>query len=121
MNESHIIQLDHLNAEHRILKARYEHRGQQMRQLIKWIFLSPLLGIAIGAFGMIYFELPKPQPVVHVEKHIQPAMNDQRVKELRFALQKLERLKDVHEATLREAATNQGEIQQMVERLGVEK
>ena len=44
---------------------------------------------------------------------------NQRVKELRFSLQKLERLKDVHDATLREAATNQGEIREMVEKLGV--
>ena len=86
---------------------------------IKTGVLSLLFGMALGAFVMVYFEKPTPQPVVHVETCMQPALNDQRVHELRFSLQKLERLKDVHDATLREAATNQGDIRQMVERLEV--
>lgn len=74
--------------------------------IVKYSLLSLLFGMALGAFGMVYFEQPK------------PVTNDQRVKELRFSLQKLERLKDVHDASLREAATNQGEIRQMVNNLG---
>ncbi len=86
--------------------------------IVKYSLLSLVFGMALGAFGMVYFETPKPQPVVHVETRVHPTMNDQRVKELRFSLQKLERLKDVHDATLKEAATNQGDIRQMVKALG---
>jgi hypothetical protein len=77
--------------------------------VVKYSFLSLLFGMTLGAFGMVYFETPK------------PVTNAQRVKELRFSLQKLERLKDVHDATLKEAATNQGDIRQMVKALEVEK
>lgn len=89
--------------------------------IVKYSLLSLVFGMALGAFGMVYFEQPKPQPVVHVETRLHHAANDQRVKELRFSLQKLERLKDVHDATLKEAVTNQGEIREMVERLEVGK
>jgi hypothetical protein len=86
-----------------------------------------ICGVFLGSGAMLWLMVevyegkPKPQPVVVVEQCIQPAMTDQRVKELRFSLQKLERLKDVHDATLREAATNQGDIRQMVKALEVEK
>lgn len=95
-----------------------------------------LFGVCAGAVGMIWLheQQPKPKPVVTVEQDgasvtarmpqvAQQARDaapptDQRVKELRFSLQKLERLKAVHDATLREAATNQGDIRQMVNNLG---
>lgn len=83
-----------------------------------------ICGTFLGAGAMLWLMVevyegkPKPQPVVHVETCMNPERNDQRVKELRFSLQKLERLKDVHDATLREAATNQGDIRQMVNNLG---
>ena len=97
------------------LKRTQEELGRHSKlaraRTIKAIVLSLVFGMALGAFGMVYFQTPKPQPIT----------NDQRVKELRFSLQKLERLKDVHDATLREAATNQGEIRQMVKALGVGK
>ncbi|MEQ1844272.1 MAG: hypothetical protein ABL983_01690 [Nitrospira sp.] len=113
--------------------------------IVKYSLLSLVFGIALGAFGMVYFEKPKPQPVVaggsvqfyykykdpesgcvSYKKDGKPGMacpplTDQRVKELRFSLQKLERLKDVHDATLKEAAMNQGEIRQMVKALEVGK
>lgn len=102
--------------------------------VVKYSFLSFVFGIALGAFGMVYFEQPKDKPVAKVEREITGAVSeanklyatplttpltDQRVKELRFSLQKLERLKDVHDATLKEAATNQGDIREMVKALEV--
>ena len=84
------------------------HGKMALARTVKASSLSLVFGIALGAFGMVYLEPPKPQPV----------SNDQRVKEMRFALQKLERLKDVHDATLKEAATNQGDIRQMVKASG---
>lgn len=86
-----------------------------------------ICGTFIGAGAMLWLMVeayegkPKLQPVVRVETRMHPAPDDQRVKEMRFALQKLERLKDVHDTTLREAATNQGDIRKMVERLEVMK
>lgn len=104
------------------LKRTQEELGRHgtlaRARIIKASVLSLSFGMALGAFGMVYFEQPKAQPVVHVETRLHRAANDQRVKELRFSLQKLERLKDVHDATLKEAATNQGDIRQMVKALG---
>lgn len=97
------------------LKRTQEELGRHSKlarvRTMKASVLSLVFGMALGAFGMVYFEQPKAQSV----------SNDQRVKELRFSLQKLERLKDVHDATLREAATNQGDIRQMVKALEVGK
>jgi hypothetical protein len=106
------------------LKRTQEELGRHgtlaRARTIKTGVLSLLFGMALGAFGMVYFEQPKVQPVGKTEVFLQWP-TDQRVKELRFSLQKLERLKDVHDATLREAATNQGEIRQMVKALEVGK
>mgnify|MGYP001600417206 CR=1 FL=1 len=106
--------------------------GNDAVSIVKYSALSLVFGMCLGAFGMVYVEQPKPQPVVDVLSlksgncetgqtwSVGPA-NNQRVKELRFSLHKLERLKDVHDATLREAATNQGDIRQMVKALEVGK
>lgn len=90
-------------------------RARTLKASVLWC----AFGAALGMTGMVYWyeQHLKPQPVVVAEQRIQPAMTDQRVKELRSSLQKLELLKDVHDATLREAATNQGGIRQIVERL----
>lgn len=136
MNESHIIQLDNLNAEYRILKAEYEHLSQRRKRLIKWSLISPLLGIALGAFGMVYFEKPQSQPVVGVDRHIDGAISyanrltaidrladierriallesakeantvraEQRVMDMRTALDKLEKLKAKQDGQLMRVA-----------------
>lgn len=122
MNESHIIQLNNLNAEYRILKAEHEHLAQLRKRLIKWIFMSPLLGIALGAFVMVYFEKPTLQPVtvsaptavsidrladierrmalLEAQKEANTIRAEQRVMDMRTALDKLERMKVKHDGQL---------------------
>ena len=112
------------------------HSKMALARTVKASVLSLVFGMALGAFGMVYFEQQKPVITVEHDSIIQnnvltgfegkmgPVVKDardRRVKELRFSLQKLERLKDVHDATLKEAATNQGDIRQMVKALEVGK
>jgi hypothetical protein len=102
------------------MKGAFMNMNQYWRETICFIcgvFLGA--GVMLWLMVEVYEGKPKPQPVVRVETRMHSEMSDQRVKEMRFALEKLERLKGVHDATLREAAVNQGDIRQMVERLGV--
>lgn len=83
--------------------------------IVKYSLLSLVFGVALGAFGMVYFEQPKPQPVavmaptavtvdqlagierrmaaLESAKEANTVRAEQRVMDMRTALDKLERLK----------------------------
>ena len=101
------------------LKRTQEELGRHgtlaRARTIKSSVLSLVFGIALGAFGMVYFEKPKPQPVevmspaavtvdqlANIErrmaalesaKEANAVRAEQRVMDMRTALDKLERLK----------------------------
>lgn len=75
-----------------------------------------LFGVATGATLMVYaYAQPNAAKPVVIE---QVQNQDQRVKEMRFALAKLERRKAVHDATLKQAVIADQDIKAMVERMG---
>ena len=100
------------------LKRTQEELGRHgtlaRARTIKSSVLSLVFGIALGAFGMVYFEKPKPQPVgasptavtvdqladierrmaaLEAAKEANTVRAEQRVMDMRTALDKLERLK----------------------------
>lgn len=111
--DSRVHEMDNLRSEYRSLKAGLVMQGKRANaRTIQASVLWCAFGAALGMTSMVYwYEQSTPHPAATVT-------TDQRVKELRFSLQKLERLKDVHDATLKTAATNQGDIRQMVKELG---
>ena len=91
------------------------HNKMAMARMVKVSVLSLVFGMALGAFTMVYFETPKPQPVavmaptavtvdqlagierrmaaLEASKEANTVRAEQRVMDMRTALDKLERLK----------------------------
>lgn len=126
------------------LKRTQEELGRHGKlaraRTIKTGVLSLLFGMALGAFGMVYFEQAKTQPVVvEIERSVPgdtagleaqiKALNAkieanytqqmQRQKEVRFKTDKLELTKQVHDAKLVTAQEGADHIRQMAAELGV--
>lgn len=118
------------------------HSKMAMARTIKSSVLSLVFGIALGAFGMVYFEQPKPQPVVvEIERSVPGdtagleaqikalnakneanyAQRMQRQNEVRFKTDKLEVAKQVPDAKLVTAQEGAYHIRQMAKALGVSK
>ena len=100
--------------------------GKDGVSIVKYSLLSLVFGVALGAFGMVYFEKPKPQPVAvmaptavtvdqlaNIErrmallesaKEVNTVRAEQRVMEMRTALDKLEKLKAKQDGQLLQKA-----------------
>lgn len=108
--------------------------------IVKYSLLSLVFGVALGAFGMVYFEQPKPQPVVvEIERSAQGntasleeqiktlnakidanyTQQMQRQKEVRFKNDKLELTKQVHDTKIVTAQDGADHIRKMAAELGV--